>query len=250
MYITFQNIKTKSIDFDMLIGKYLCFLNKGIENLKMSTGYYVTNCNYIYKVIGNTNCFMIVEATFSNGETTNTKLDKKTFEKNFFDGSYVISDEKPAWGVKVGTYSVELPDYEFRADTDTSKAFSTEEINELLAHEFLNTNKSYRDVQNCIETLTDIVMKRYFDYVSIARSYFQSDNCIQVGLNIETGNKYLPYFGEVKIKSYRQKIKHIEFVPCDWLDSYNGFADHRWNNLNDLIIKYLVDNKSYIDTLV
>ena len=50
MYTTFQNIKSTSIDFDSLVGKYLCFLSKGPEDLKMTVGKYVTNCNSIYFV--------------------------------------------------------------------------------------------------------------------------------------------------------------------------------------------------------
>ncbi len=249
MYTTFQNINTTTIDFDSLVGKYLCFLTKGTEHLKMTTGHYVTNCNYIYKVLKNTNCFMIVESTFSNGQVTQTKLNKESFEKYFFQGDYVISETKPVWDTEVGTYTIELPNYIFKSTTDTSKSFTTDEINDLLTQEFLGTTKTYSDVQNCIETLFDIIMKRHFDYVSIGRSYFQDTNHIHLGINIQTGHKYLSHFGEIEVRSYRNKINFIQFTPFDWIHRYTGFDGYIWSSLEDIIVKYLTDNKTYIDTL-
>jgi hypothetical protein len=192
---------------------------------------------------------MIVESTFSNGQVTQTKLNKEYFEKYFFEGGYVISDTKPVWNTEVGTYLIELPDYKFNPTTDTSKSFTTDEINELLTQEFLGTTKTYRDVQNCIETLLDVIMKRHFDYVSIGRSYFQETNHIHIGINIKTGDKYLSHFGEVEVRSYRNKINFIQFTPFDFLNRYVGFENFVWTTLEDLIIKYLKDNQEYINTL-
>lgn len=248
MYITFQNIKSSSIDFESLIGKYLCFLSKGPENLNSTVGTYVTNCNFIYRVLKLTDKFIIVESDF-HGNIVNTKLKKDTFEKDFFNGGYIICDSRPNWGVEVGTYNIKLPDYKFESSPDLNKSFTTEEINELLTNEFLNKVKSYEDVKNCIETVCDIIMKRHFKYVSINRSYFQQTNSIHVGLSIESGKKFLDSFGHIELKSYRNKITSIKFEPFNWLNSYQNFKDYVWTSLEDLIIKYLNDNQEYINNL-
>jgi hypothetical protein len=249
MYTTFQNIKTTSIDFDSLVGKYLCFLSEGPEDLKMTEGKYVTNCNYIYKVIRNTSSFMIVDFTFSNGQTGSTKLRKETFEKEFFSGHYVICNNKPDWGVEVGTYTIKLPNYTFNPTTDLTKPFTTDEINELLTSEFLGTTKSYHDVQECIETLCNIIMKRHFDYINISRSYFQYTNDLHVGLNIKSGYKSFDRFGKIEVKSYRNKITYIKFELFDWINRYTGYEDFKFSSLEDLICTFLNKNQEYINNL-
>lgn len=249
MYTTFQNIETSTIDFNSLVGKYICFLSNSPEDLKMTTGKYVTNCNYIYEVLKVTDCFMIVESTFSNGQVDKTKLRKDSFEKYFFDGGYVICDTKPEWNTEVGTYIIEIPNYTFEDTTDLDKSFTTEEINELLRKEFLGTTKTYQEIQECFETLCNVIMKRHFDYVSISRSYFQDTNHIHVGLNIKTGHNIFESFGDIEVKSYRNKITSVSFRPFDWINRYTGFEDYEWTNLEDIIIKYLTNNKEYIETL-
>lgn len=242
MFITFQNIKTDRIDFDSLIDKYICFLSKDVESLKMTTGKYVTNCNYIYKVSRITGSYMFVGSNF-HGVITQTKLRKDTFERDFFDGHYVISDTEPVFGIEVGTYSIDVPDYTFSSTTDLSKSFTPDEINNLLKTEFLGTTKTYDDVKNCIETLCNVVMKRHFDYINIGSSYFQYTNLIHVGLTICTGRKFIDSFGFIEVKSYRNKITEIKF------EQYSGPLKPEWSTLEDLIIKYLTDNKDYIDSL-
>ncbi len=249
MYTTFQNIGTKVIDFDSLVDKYLCFLSSGPEDLTMTTGRYVTNCNFIYKVLRITGSFMIVESTFSNGQVSNTKLRKDTFEREFFSGHYVICDTKPVWNVEVGTYSIKLPNYTFSPTTDLNKPFTVDEINELLVSEFLGTSKSYLDVQECFETLCNVIMNRHFDYVNIGRSYFQDTNHIHVGLNIKTGYKIFDRFGEIEVKSYRNKITSIKFELFDWINRYIGYEDFKFCNLEDLICTFLNNNQDYINTL-
>jgi hypothetical protein len=249
MYTTFQNIKTDTINFDSLIGKYICFLSTDHEDLTMTTGKFVTNCNCIYKVLRNTNSYMIVESTSNNGLVEQTKLKKDSFETYFFDKFYVICDEKPVWNSEVGTYTIKLPDYTFDPTTDISKSFTVEEINELLTKEFLGKTKTYGDVQNCIETLCNTIMKRHFDYVNIGRSYFEYTNFLHIGLNIKTGKKYLECFGEIEVKSYRNKINFIEFKPINWFNKYSGFENYNFTTLEDIIVKYLTDNKEYIDNL-
>lgn len=249
MYITFQNIKTTSIDFDSLIGKYLCFLSEDSDDLTMTTGNYVTNCNYIYKVLKLTGCYMIVESTFSNGQVSNTKLRRDSFEKYFYSGHYVICDERPEWGVKVGTYTIKLPNYTFKPTTDLTKPFTVDEINELLTSEFLGTTKSYHDVQECIETLCNIIMKRHYDYVNISRSYFQYTNDLHVGLNIKSGHKSFDRFGKIEMKSYRNKITSIKFELFDWINRYSGYEDFEFCNLEDLICTFLNKNQEYINNL-
>lgn len=248
MYTTFQNIGSTSIDFNSLIGKHLCFLSKDSENLNTTVGTYVTNCNYIYKVLKLTDKFIVVESDF-HGQIEKTKLKKDTFEKDFFDGHYVICDTRPVWNEKVGTYSVDIPNYIFESDTDLSKSFTTDELNQLLTKEFLNKTKSYVDVQNCIETLCDLIMKRHFNYINISRSYFQETNVLHIGLSIEDGKKYLDSFGQVKLKSYKNKIISIEFEPFNWLNRYESFNSYVWTSLDDLIVKYLTDNQDYITNL-
>lgn len=249
MYTTFQNIKTTSIDFDSLIGKYICFMSEDSTDLTMTVGKYVTNCNYIYKVLRNTTSFMIVEFTFSNGQTGNTKLRKDTFENEFFSGHYVICDDKPDWGIEVGTYTIKLPNYSFNSTTDLNKPFTVDEINELLTSEFLGTTKTYGDVQECFETLCNVIMKRHFGYVDISRSYFQYTNHLHVGLNIKTGYKFFERFGEVEVKSYRNKIISIKFEVFDLINRFTGYENFQFCNLEDLICKFLTDNKDYIDSL-
>lgn len=249
MYTTFQNIKTTTIDFDSLVGKYLCFLSEDSDDLTMTTGNYVTNCNYIYKVLKITGSYMIVESTFSNGQVSNTKLRKDTFEKEFFSGHYVICDERPEWGVKVGTYTIKLPNYTFNPTTDLTKSFTVDEINELLTSEFLGTTKSYHDVQECIETLCNVIMKRHFDYVNIGRSYFQYTNDLHVGLNIKSGYKSFDRFGKIEVKSYRNKITSIKFELFDWINRYTGYEDFEFSSLEDLICTFLNNNQEYINNL-
>lgn len=248
MYTTFQNIGTNKIDFNSLVGKYICFLSEDSENLKETVGRYVTNCNYIYKVIKLTNCFMIVEADF-HGQISNTKIRKDSFEKYFFEKHYVICDKKPDWNVEVGTYTINVPNYNFTSNPDLTKSFTTEEINNLLVNEFVGQTKTYYDVLECFETLCNIIMKRHFDYVSIGRGFFQQTNDIFVGLNIKTGYKYLSSFGDIQVKSYKNKITSIEFCPFDWISRNIGFENYKWINLEDLIVKYLTDNQEYIDAL-
>ena len=249
MYTTFQNIKTTSIDFNSLVGKYICFLSEDFEDLKMTTGHYVTNCNYIYKVLKLTGCYIIVESTFSNGQVSTTKLKRDTFEKDFFSGYYAICDAKPSWGVKVGTYTVKLPNYTFNPTTDLTKPFTVDEINELLTSEFLGTTKSYLDVQECVETLCNVIMKRHFDYVNIGRSYFQYTNDIYVGLNIKTGYKYFDRFGKVEVKSYRNKITSIKFELFNGINRCTGYENFKFSNLEDLICTFLNNNQEYINNL-
>lgn len=245
MYTTFKNITTHTIDFDSLVGKHICFLSNKPENLKLTTGTYVTNCNYIYFVKKVTNCFLIVEEDF-HGMIGETKLRKDSFEKEFFDGHYVICDSKPEWNIEVGTYEIKIPNYKFTSSPDLSKSFTTEEINELLNNEFLGQIKTCLDVRECFETLCNIIMKKHFDYVNIGRSYFQFEYSHHVGLSICDGDKYLDSFGELIIKTYRNKISYIEFKPVDWLSRKIGFE---FTTLEDIIIKYLSDNKDYIDSL-
>ena len=249
MYITFQNITTPSIDFDTLVGKYICFLSKDSETLKMTTGKYVTNCNYIYFVKKITPHFMMVTSTFHNGEVMETKLRKDTFEKDFFNGYYVICDSKPVWNTEVGTYTITVPDYKFTSSYDLSKSFTTEEINELLTSEFLGKTKTYEEVKECMETLCDLIMKRHFNYVTIGRSYSQETNYLHVGLSIKTGHEYLDSFCSIEVTSYNKKINSIKFTPKDCLKMYTGFKGFQFTSLEDLIVKYISDNKDYIDQL-
>lgn len=249
MYITFQNISTTSIDFNSLVGKYICFLSKDSETLKMTTGKYVTNCNYIYFVKKITPYYLMVTSTFSNGEVIETKLRKDSFEDGFFKGHYVICDSKPVWNTEVGTYPIPVPDYKFTSSPDLSKSFTTEEVNELLTNEFLGQNKSYSDVEECIETLCNIIMKRHFDYINISKSYFNETNFLHVGLTIKDGDKYLDSFGQVIVKSYGGKINYIKFEPFNWLSRRTGFEGYNFTTFEDVIIKYLSDNKDYIDRL-
>jgi hypothetical protein len=141
MFITFQNIKTDNINFDSLIGKYICFLGKDVETLNTVVGKYVTNCNYIYKVLYLTEHFMMLEADF-HGNISKTKVRKTTFEECFFKGSCVICDEKPVDGIEVGNYNIDFPSYQFKSTTNLNKKFTTEEINELLVEEFLQKEKT------------------------------------------------------------------------------------------------------------
>jgi hypothetical protein len=215
----------------------------------MTTGRYVTNCNYIYKVLRTTPVYIIVESNF-HGQVDNTKFKKDTFEREFFDGHYVISDTEPVWNVEVGTYSIDVPDYKFKSTTDLNKSFTVDEINELLTNEFLNEVKTYEEVKNCMETLCNIIMKRHFDYVNISRGYFEYTNLLEVGLEINGGHKYLNSFGDIEIKSYRNKIISIKFKPSsNWIKRMVGFETYVWTSLEDLIIKYLTDNQEYINNL-
>ena len=92
-------------------------------------------------------------------------------------------------------------------------------------------------------------MKRHFDYVSVGRSYFQETNYLHIGLNIKTGEKYFESFGHIVVKSYRNKINYIEFEPFDWITRYPGFENYKFTSLEDIIVKYLSDNKDYIDNI-
>ena len=249
MFTYFENITTPNIDFNSLVGKYICFLSKDSETLKMTTGKYVTNCNSLYFVKSLTSCFMKVDEETHLG-VRSTKLRKDSFEEGFFSGHYMICDSKPVWNTEVGTYTIPVPDYRFTSSPDLSKSFTTEEINKLLTSEFLGQIKTYSDVMECLETLCDILMKRHFDYVSIGRSYSQETNYLNIGLNIKTGHKYIDSFGRVLVKSYRNKINFIEFQPSDWLDRYIGFEGYKFTTLEDLIVKYLTDNKDFINTLI
>lgn len=248
MFITVQNINTNSIDFDSLVGKYICFRSSRPETLKSVTGTYVTNCNSIYLVKKLTSQFMIVEEDF-HGMIRDTKFRKDTFERDFFDGHYVICDSRPNWDIEVGTYTIPVPDYKFTSNPDLSKSFTPEEINELLINEFLGQNKTYQEVLDCMKTLGNLIMKRHFNYVQIGRGYFQETNCVHVGLNIKEGNKYLGSFGSIYLKSYRNKIISVEFVVHDWINRYTGFEGFKFTTLEDLIVKYLSDNEDYIKTL-
>jgi hypothetical protein len=230
-----------------MVGKYICFLDKDSETLKTTVGKYVTNCNYIYFVKKLTKCFIIVDEDF-HGQVRETKLRKDSFEKDFYDGHYTICDSKPDWNIGVGTYSVQVPDYQF-ISSDLSKSFTVEEINDLLTTEFLGQNKSYNDVQECFETLCNVIMKRHFDYINVCRSYFNENNSYHVGLSIHDGKKYLGTFGEIVVKSYKGKINFIEFKPFDWINRFTGFEGFVFTTLEDLIVKYLTDNKDFIDTL-
>jgi hypothetical protein len=92
-------------------------------------------------------------------------------------------------------------------------------------------------------------MKKHFDYINIGRSYFEFEYSHHVGLSICDGYKYLGSFGELIIKTYRNKINYIEFKPLDWLSRRTGFEGYKFTTLEDIIIKYLSDNKDYIDSL-
>jgi hypothetical protein len=246
MYTTFQT--TSTIDFESLVGKYICFLSKDSKTLKETIGRYVTNCNYVYKVVRVTSCFLLVEEDF-HGQVRNTKLRKDTFEDGFFKGHYVICDTKPSWGIKVGTYEIDIPDYKFDSTTDLNKSFTTDEINQLLHKEFIGTTKGYGEVLNCFETLCDVLMKRHFDYVTVGSGYFQGTNLIHIGLDIHSGYKYFGCFGQIDIKSYRNKINYIEFKQSDRINRNTGFEGFVWSDLESFICKYLKDNQEYIDTL-
>lgn len=236
---TFLN--TTSVDFNSLVGKYICFMSKDTENLKMTEGRYVTNCNYIYYVTKLTPSYIFVDYEFSNGTKDKTKLKRDTFEKDFLDGFYVICDTKPQWNQVISTYTINLPSYSFET-SDLSKSFTPDEINELLQSEFLGKVKTIQDIRECLETLGDILMKRHFnDYVSIGSSYGQSGNSSHIGLNIETGHKYLGFYGSVDYKFYRKKVISISFKP--------SYLYRSWTTLEDLIVDYLTENKEYIDNL-
>lgn len=236
---TFLN--TTSVDFDSLVGKYICFMSKDTENLKMTEGRYVTNCNYIYYVTKLTPSYIIVDYEFSNGTTDKSKLRRDTFEKDFLNGFYVICDTKPVWGQLIGTYKIDLPSYSFET-SDFSKSFTPDEIDELLQSEFLGKVKTIQDIRECLDTLGDILMKRHFpDYVSIGRSYGQSGTSSHIGLSIETGSKYLGFYGVVDYKFYGKKVISISFTPY--------YHDRSWTTLEDLIVDYLTENKDYIDNL-
>ena len=241
-FTTFQN--TTKLDFDSMIGKYICFLNKQSETLKTTVGKYVTNCNYIYFVKKVTDCFITVDEEFNN-RVKQTKLRKDSFEKGFFEGRYVICDSKPNWNVEVGTYVVQIPNYKFTYN-DLTKSFTIDEINDLLTTEFLGQKKTGEDVRECFETLCNVIMRRHFDYVNIGRSYYNENNSHHVGLTIQEGKRYLRTFGEIVVKTYRGKINSIEFKPFDWISDFENFV---FTNLEDLIIRYLTDNKDFIDTL-
>lgn len=243
MYKTFRN--TSSINFDSLVGTYLCHLDKESENLNTTVGKYITNCNYIYKVLKLTDNFIIVESNFYE-QLKNTKIKKDTFYNDFFNGRYVICNTRPVSGVEVGEYPVEVPNYNFESNVDLSKSFTTDEINQLLTREFLNKNKSYNDVKNCIDTLCNLIMKKFFNYNNISRSYFNETNSLHVGLSIETGKKYLNRFGQIKLKTYKGKITSIEFTPIEGKFYYRGLEGYVWTDLQNLIVKYLQDNHDYI----
>lgn len=249
MTLTFQNINSNSLNFNSLIGEYICFLSKKSETLNTTVGTYVTNCNYIYKVLSLTNQYMIVESDF-HGSINKTKLKKETFEKDFFNGWYVISDTKPDWDIEVGKYNVELPNYKFESNPDFNKEFTTTEINQLLTDEFLNKTKTYDEVKECIETLINIIMKKHFNYINVSRSYYQCSNYICVGLTIKTGYEFLDSFGSIDLKSYRNKITKIEFTPHDWLDRFPSLGtNYTWSSLEHLINTYLTNKKDYIENL-
>ena len=248
-YITFKNIPDGKIDFDSLIGKFVCFRNEGSETLKMTTGTFKTNCNHVYKIVRQSDMFLFTEDHFCNGQVSNTRLRKDTFEKSFFEGFYVICDSYPGSETPLDSYDIVRPNYSFNPTSDLSKSFDVDEINNLLTEEFLGTTKTYSDVQECIETLMDKIMSRYFDYYTIGRSYFQDSNDLRIGINIHTGNKYLDAFGSIIIKSYRKTINHIHFEPDDWIDRREGFSGYKFSTLEDIILKFLNDNKDYIDTL-
>ncbi len=236
---TFLN--TTSVDFDSLVGKYICFMSKDVETLKMTEGKYVTNCNYIYFVTKITPSYIFVDSEFNNGMKDLTKLRRDTFERDFLNGFYVISDTKPVWGQFLGTYKIDLPSYSFET-SNFSKSFTPEEIDELLKLEFLGKVKTMEDIRECMDTLGDLLMKRHFpEYVSIGRSYYQDGNSSHIGINIKTGHKYLGVYGIVEYKLYRKKIISISFVPCYWSRS--------WTTLEGLIVDYLTENKDYIDKL-
>ena len=248
-YITCKNIPTQNLDFNSLIGKFVCFRSRGPETLKMTGGTFKTNCNHVYKVLRQTDKFIFTEDHFSNGMTYSTRFRKDTFEKDFFNGCYVICDSYPVWDTTLDSYVIERPNYSFNTTTDLSKPFDVDEINNMLTDEFLGTTKTYSDVQECIETLMDMIMSRHFGYHTIKRSYFHDTNTLRIGINIHTGNKNLDSFGSIVVKSYNKTINYIHFEPDGWIDRINGFSGYKFSTLEDIILKYLNDNKSYIDTL-
>jgi hypothetical protein len=233
---TFLN--TSSVNFDSIVGKYICFIGRDSKNLLMTHGTYHTNCNYIYYVTKVTSSYIFVDSDF-HGLIDKTRMKRDTFERDFLNGMYVISDTKPVDGQKLGTYSIRVPNYSF--SSDTSKSFTTDEINELLQSEFMGTTKTPEDIRECLETLCNIIMKRHFDYVSIGRSYCQDGNSSHIGLNIKTGCKYLGFFGIVNYRYYRNKVVSISFTPVH--------HERTWTTMEDLIVWYLMDNKDYIDNL-
>ena len=92
-------------------------------------------------------------------------------------------------------------------------------------------------------------MKRHFDYINIGHGYFQDGYNYHVGLNIKDGHEFLSHFGNLEVKTYRNKVTSVNFRPFDWIDRYTGFEGFVWTDLESLIVKYLTDNKTYIDTL-